>query len=295
MQFVDLDLLRLQREKKIVSSSPPIFLACILLYQQNGIYTSIQLGIVGNLRHFPPSNFAARRYEAQFAHIYFNNGTLGQNTEVGVETAAGILLHAKNIQLEGCLQFWMRAVAFLHAQAGRSDEALVLGSLPGEVIAHESGLGYHTFPGLPTLGTCPHHLEHLVVGHRLDLGDRHLPLPGLLFALLLDGVAQDLGAADALPIEQVRRDGALGDSVVVGVLVRPLVVLGDRLAHGGLLLEPPLVVQLGPDSVDLLGELGPLVRQPGLPLPLPLLGVEPTAVHLAVPLHVFVLRHGRNS
>ena len=38
--------------------------------------------------------------------------------------------------------------------------------------------------------------------------------------------------------------------------------------------------------------LSPLPRALPLPLPLPLLGVEATAVELAVPFHVLVLRHG---
>ena len=108
--------------------------ACTL-YQQNRIHTPIQLGIVGHLRHFSPSNFAARRYKAQLAHIHFDNGTLGHDAKVGVQAAAGILLHAKDVQLEGRLQLWVRHIRLLHAQTGRSDEALVLGSLPGEVVA----------------------------------------------------------------------------------------------------------------------------------------------------------------
>ena len=110
--------------------------ACIL-YQQNSIHTTIQLGIVGHLRHFSPSNLAARRDKAQLAHIHFDNGTLGHDAKVGVQTAAGIFLYAKDVQLEGRLQLWVRHICLLHAQAGRSDEALVLGSLPGEVVAHK--------------------------------------------------------------------------------------------------------------------------------------------------------------
>ena len=186
----------------------------------------------------------------------------------------------------------MGDVGLLHTQAGRSDEPLVLGSLPGEIVAHEGTLGHHPLPSLSSLGSRPHHLEHLIVGHRLDLRNRDLPLPGLLLALLLDGVTQDLGAADSLPIEQIRGNGTLGDGVVVRVLIGSLVVLSNRLAHGGLLLEPTLVVQLGTDSVDLLRELGTLMGKASLPLPFAFLCIEPASVQLSVPFNVFVLRHG---
>ena len=252
-----------------------------ILYQQNGIYASIQFRIIGNLGHFPPCNFPARRYETQFADIYLNDGTLGHNAEVGVETAAGILLDTKDVQLEGCFELGVGNVGLLHAQTSRSDEPLVLRSLPGEVVAHEGTFGHHPLPCLSALRSRPHHLEHLIVSHRLDLGDRNLPLPGLLLALLLDGVTQDLGAADSLPIEKVGRHGALGDGIVVGVLIGALVVLSNRLAHGGLLLEPTLVVQLGTDSVDLLRELGTLMGKASLPLPLSFLCIEPTSVQLS--------------
>ena len=76
------------------------------------------------------------------------------------------------------------------------------------------------------------------------------------------------------------------------MLVVPLVVLRYSLPHRGLLLEPLCVVQLGADTVHLLGELGALVGGAGLLLALAFVGVEATTVKLAVTLHVLVLGHG---
>mmetsp|Transcript_19661 Transcript_19661/g.39857 ORF Transcript_19661/g.39857 Transcript_19661/m.39857 type:complete len:243 (-) Transcript_19661:53-781(-) len=186
----------------------------------------------------------------------------------------------------------MRHVGLFHAQSRGTDEALVFGRLAGEVLPHEGAFGHDSLPGLGLLAARAHHLEHLVVGHGLDPRDRHFPLAGLVLALLLHRVAQHLRAAHALAVQQVRRHGPLRHLVVVRMLVVPLVVLADRLPHRRLLLEPPLVVQLGPQAVHLLRKLRPLVHQPRLPLTLPLRRVEPTPVQLAVPFHVLVLRHG---
>ena len=68
----------------------------------------------------------------------------------------------------------------------------------------------------------------------LDLGQGYLPLAGLLLALLLDHVGEDLGAGLLLTVQQVRGHGSLLDRLVVGlVLVVALLVHFDAVYMGG--------------------------------------------------------------
>ena len=137
-------------------------------------------------------------------------------------------------------------MSLFETEACGTDETLVFGGLAGEVFTDEGHLCYHALPCFVLLFAGFELLEHLVVGYGLDLGDGDVPLSCLLLALLLDGVAQDLGAGDALSVEEVGGDGAVGDGIVVGVFVVALVVLGDGLAEGRLFLEALFVVELGP-------------------------------------------------
>jgi hypothetical protein len=69
-------------------------------------------------------------------------------------------------------------------------------------------------------------------------------------------------------------------------------MLCDGFAHRGLFFEPTLVVQLGAQAVDFLGEFGTFVGHAGVAFAFAFFGVEATAVEFAVAFHVFVLRHG---
>mmetsp|Transcript_32678 Transcript_32678/g.72054 ORF Transcript_32678/g.72054 Transcript_32678/m.72054 type:complete len:325 (-) Transcript_32678:216-1190(-) len=277
----------------IINTAQRFFATLLLTYlhQQHSIDTSVQLGIVGNLSHLTPGNLATGRYESQLTNIHFNDGTLGHYAQIGIQRRTGIFLHAQYIQLECSFQLGMGNIGLLHPQAGRSDESLILGRLAGEAIPDKGAFRNDALPRLVALTARSHNLEHFVVSHGLDLGYRYLPLPRLLLALLLHGVGQDLGTTYPLTVEEVRRHGSIGDSIIVGVLVAALGMLRDGLSHGGLLLEATFVVQFGADSVHLLGEFRSLVSQARLSLPFPFFCIEPTSVQLAVPLHMLVLRH----
>ena len=95
-----------------------------------------------------------------------------------------------------------------------------------------------------------------------DCGDGHLPLARLLLALLLDHGADGLGLGLLLPVQQVGGDraGVLGS--LRRLLALLLLVRLDRLLHLDLLPEPLLVVDLGLEPPELLGDLAPLVRLP---------------------------------
>ena len=55
----------------------------------------------------------------------------------------------------------------------------------------------------------------------------HIPLARLLLPLLLHRVTQNFGPAHTLAIQQVRRDGTVRYSIIVGVLVRSFLVHRD--------------------------------------------------------------------
>lgn len=133
--------------------------------------------------------------------------------------------------------------------------------------------------------------EHFGVRHWLHLRNRHLPLPSLFFPLLLDRIGQHLRPTHPFSVQQVGRHSAFGDGVVIRMLIGSLAMLGNRLAHDGFLLVALLLIELGPQTMDLLGEVRTLVRHPGLLLALSLIGVKPTAMQLGMPFHVLMLRH----
>jgi hypothetical protein len=57
-------------------------------------------------------------------------------------------------------------------------------------------------------------------------------------------------------------------------------VLGDSLAHGSLFLEATLLVELGADTVNLLGKLGTLVDKASFLFALALFRIKPSSVQL---------------
>ena len=96
--------------------------------------------------------------------------------------------------LEGGLELRMGDVRLVEAQPARPDEALVLGRLAREPLPDERRLGDHSLPALLHALARLHDAEHLVLRDGADFGQGHLPLAGLLLALLLNGVGEDLGA-----------------------------------------------------------------------------------------------------
>lgn len=132
-------------------------------------------------------------------------------------------------------------------------------------------------------------LEHLVLADAADLGEGHGELGGLLGALVLDGGAEGLSLGRVGAVEQVVGQRGLG--VVLGGRLDVALLVGlDLLAHLDLLLVPLRLVQLRPQTPQVLRVLGRLVAFSRFALPCPLLVVETAAVGLAEPLHVLILR-----
>jgi hypothetical protein len=261
------------------------------LYEQQGVDAAIILWVVGHLGVFAPNNLAGGSHQTQLTHIHFNNGTLSDHTQVGVQRTGRVLLDAQDVQVEGGLELGVGHMCPLHTQTSGADKPLVLGSLAGIAVAHKSDLGDHSLPVLLLALAALHLSEHLVIGNRLDLGDRDGPLASLLLSLLLDSVAENLGTSSVLTVQQVRGHGAVRWAVVVGVFVGALLVHVDGLLHGSLLLETLLVEELGAQTERLLGKLRQLVGLACLALAVALQLVHALSMKLLVLLHVLMLRH----
>ena len=184
----------------------------------------------------------------------------------------------------------MGHVGVLEPEAHRPDESLVFWRLSREVFADEADLVDSAFPALAFALARADDLEHLGLGHRLHLLNRHGPLARLLLALLLDHVGEHLRVPLLLPVHEVSGHCALLDVLdsALGVL---LLVLLDGLLHLYLLLEALLIEELGLEALQGLRLLGDDLGLPCVLLPALLLGIESLSESLLVKIHVVVLRH----
>jgi hypothetical protein len=67
--------------------------------------TAVVLGHVGNLGPFTPDNLTGGSDETQFGDVDFDDGTLGQDTQLGVKRVVGVLLDGEDGQLNGDTEF----------------------------------------------------------------------------------------------------------------------------------------------------------------------------------------------
>lgn len=261
------------------------------LHTENGIDASVVLRIVCDLGVFTPYNFARIGHEPKLRDINLNDSPARYDTELGEHLAAWILLDADNVQAEGGLELRVSNVGLLKAQAHRANKALIFGGLSGEALANIGDLGNHAFPLLFLTLARLNNLEHLVLGNGPDLWERDVPLARLFLALLLEGVAEDLGAGLLGAVEEVGRDGAVAHGLVGNALLVVLEVHVDGLLHGGLLLEALLVVQLCLDARERAGLLRAAAHGARLALADALMVVQAHAVALPVQFNVLALRH----
>lgn len=158
-------------------------------------------------------------------------------------------------------------VRLLVTQTHRSDETFTLGVNSGEVIADESGLRDHSLPGLlMRLLSGVDNLEHLLLTDTLDLRQRHRKLGGLFLTLILDSARKCLGIGGLGTVEQILWQRRLGWFVGRGRLDILLLLRLDALPHLDLLGMALLLVQLGPQTTQVLGILGLLMGFTGLAL-----------------------------
>lgn len=204
-----------------------------------------------------------------------------------------VLLDGNNGQLHRHAELWVCDVCLFVSQTHGPDEPLVLDGASGEIGTDESGLGDHSLPALlGSLLSGLDDLEHLLLGDTPDLGKWDGELCGLFITLVLDGRGQGLGVLLLRSVEQVggqRGVGRLGG--LVGLDVALLVGL-DLLLHLDLLLVALLLVQLGPQTAQVLCIFGLLVAFTGGALALALFMIEAATMLLGEAFHVLILRHG---
>ena len=67
--------------------------------------TAVVLGSVGHLGPFTPDNFTGSGNETQLGNVDFDNGSLGQDTQLGIERVLGVLLDGQNGKLNSDSEF----------------------------------------------------------------------------------------------------------------------------------------------------------------------------------------------
>lgn len=145
-------------------------------------------------------------------------------------------------------------IGLLVTQTHGTDETLVLDGATSEVTTDESGLGDHALPGLlVSLLSGVDNLEHLLLTDTLDLGQGNSELGGLLISLILDSTGQGLGVGSLRSVEQILGQRSLGGLIGSGGLDILLFLLLNALLHLDLLLVALLLVQLGPQTSEVLG------------------------------------------
>jgi hypothetical protein len=148
----------------------------------------------------------------------------------------------------------MRDVGLLVTQSHRSDEPLHLHGLSGETLSDKRGLVDHPLPALRLFRTSLDDLEHLLLGDSPDFGQGHAVLGSLVLPPLLDTAGQGLGILLTLSIQQVCRQSSLSGSGIVGLLDVAFVMSLEGLLELDLFGVSFSVVQLGFDTVELLGD-----------------------------------------
>jgi len=129
-------------------------------------------------------------------------------------------------------------------------------------------------------------LEHLLLTDTLDLRQRDSELSSLLITLVLDSTGEGLGVGLLRAIEQVLGQRSLGRLVGSGGLDVLLLLGLDALLHLNLLLVAILLVQLGPQTTQVLGIVGLLVSFTSLALAHALIVVEALTMLLLPALNV---------
>lgn len=123
-------------------------------------------------------------------------------------------------------------------------------------------------------------LEHLLLANTLDLRQGHSKLSSLLITLVLDSTGESLGVGLLRAVEQVLGQRSLGRLVGCGRLDVLLLLGLDTLLHLNLLLVAVLLVQLGPQTTQVLGIVRRLVSLTSLALACALLVIEALAMLL---------------
>ena len=102
--------------------------------------TAIILTIVGDLGPTTPNDLTTGGNETEFADIDLDDGTLGEDAQLGIHRILRVLLHRKDGELNGHAEFGVGDVGLFVPKSHGSDEAFVLDGPSGEI---RSDYTYH--------------------------------------------------------------------------------------------------------------------------------------------------------
>lgn len=145
------------------------------------------LRVVGDLSITTPGNLARCGNHTEIGNVNFDDGALGQNTELGIEGVAGVLLDAEDGELDRDVEGRVGDVRLLVTETHGADEAFVLDWASGEIGSDECWLGDDALPALFVhLLARLDNLEKFLLADTLDLGDGDRETSGLLGTLALN-------------------------------------------------------------------------------------------------------------
>lgn len=147
-----------------------------------------------------------RNHMGKGAKTYFDDGSFGHDTQIGVQRRRRIFLDTQDVQAKRCLEFWMCHMSLFHPKTGGANEPFIFWGLASVGVPNKCDLGNHPLPVLLFSLACLDLTEHFVVRHRFDFGNWNTPFPGLFLSLLLDRIREHLGPCNVLTIQQVCRN-----------------------------------------------------------------------------------------
>ena len=141
----------------------------------------------------------------------------------------------------------MGYVGLFKTKAHWADESLVFWWFTSKVFSYESDFVDSSLPAFSLSLTRSNNLKHFSLSHRLNFLNRHGPLTGLLFSLLLDHVGKDFWVLLLLSVHEIGRYSTLLYifNSALGVL---FFMLLDGFFHLDFLLESFLVEDFGFES-----------------------------------------------
>lgn len=258
--------------------------------KKDGVDATIVFGVVGDLSVFTPNHLTSGGGHAEFGNVDFDDGTFGQNTQLGVEGALRILLDTDDGQVERGLEFWVGDVRLVVTETHGTNETLELGWLSCEALSDKGGFGDHTLPPFLLALSGLDDLEGFVFGDTSHLGQGNRVAGGLVLSPLLDGGREGLCVLLTFTVEQVCGESLVGIGGCGSLLDISFLVRLERLFHLNLFVATLLVEHLGLETRDLLGHSRSLVHLTGGTLPLSLLMIESSTISANVLFDVIVLR-----
>lgn len=93
------------------------------LDEQNSVQAAVVLGVVGNLGPTTPDDLATSGDKTKFRNVDLDDGTLGQDTELGVHGVLRVLLDGDDGELDSDTEFGVGDICLLVTETHGADES----------------------------------------------------------------------------------------------------------------------------------------------------------------------------